>query len=84
MLRNQQLFTNSSKPTHYARTVRDATKSDSVMLNSCCPLRKCRKDCRPADMVTIAGRLPEPTPHGVKISLAADAEAPGVGPPEMT
>jgi hypothetical protein len=23
-------------------------------------------------------------PHGTKISLAADAEAPGVGPPEMT
>ena len=23
-------------------------------------------------------------PHGTKISFAADAEAPGVGPPEMT
>ena len=23
-------------------------------------------------------------PHGTKISLATDAEAPGVGPPEMT
>ena len=27
---------------------------------------------------------PESTPHGMKISFAAEVEAPGVGPPEMT